>query len=329
MLQFLQSKPLLTNELEPLISKKSKELKKNTTRTISYASLGVHFIWTVLFIILFTTQDSTVKVETRPVENNWWTFDETTKILTIHANVVEIGQPRELRSNKLLKATVSNRLIVHGDVKSSTVNIDSNLMLHGLPIENVLKQGPPGETGPSGSKGDTGAVGETGSKGATGETGPSGSKGDTGAVGETGSKGDTGAVGETGSKGDTGAVGETGSKGDTGAVGETGPSGSKGDTGAVGDTGPSGSKGDTGAVGDTGPSGSKGDTGAVGETGSKGDTGETGPSGSKGDTGAVGETGDSGENVWWTYDKEKHQLNLLTDVVDTGTIIAKNFHIKD
>ena len=314
MLQLLPSKPLLTNELEPLISKKSKELKKNTTRTISYASLGVHFIWTVLFIILFTTQDSTVKVETRPVENNWWTFDETTKILTIHANVVEIGQPRELRSNKLLKATVSNRLIVHGDVKSSTVNIDSNLMLHGLPIENVLKQGPPGETGPSGSKGDTGAVGETGSKGATGETGPSGSKGDTGAVGETGSKGDTGAVGETGSKGDTGAVGETGSKGDTGAIGETGPSGSKGDTGAVGDTG---------------PSGSKGDTGAVGETGSKGDTGETGPSGSKGDTGAVGETGDSGENVWWTYDKEKHQLNLLTDVVDTGTIIAKNFHIKD
>ena len=232
MLQFLPSEPFLSNELEPLISKKSKESnnKNRATMAISYTALGIHVIWTVLFIILFTTQDSIGKVETRPVENNWWTYDETTKTLTIHANVVEIGHSRELRSNKLLKSTVSNRLVVHGDVESSTANIVSNLLFHGLPIEHVLKQGPPGVTGAQGSKGDTG---------------------------------------------------------------ETGPSGSKGDTGAVG---------------------------AQGAQGFKGDTGETG---------AQGPQGDTGENIWWTYDEDKRQLNLLTDVVDTGTIIAKNFHIKD
>ena len=223
------------------------------TNIISYVSLGLHVVWIVLFIVVFMNQqDHThgrqlVEVSTSNA-TDWWTYDETSKTLLIHADIVKIGQSEKLNSKRLLKAAAgTSKLIIHGELQSSTANIVSNILFHGLPIESSVK----------GTKGDTGSQG---------------------------------------------------AKGDTGSQG------------AKGDAGPQGAKGDDGAKGDAGPQGVKGDAGANGDAGGKGDVGP------QGEKGAVGDTG---EGVWWTYDKDLKKLNLLTDVVDTGSIIATEFNIKD
>ena len=58
----------------------------------------MHLVWTVLFIVVFLNQDVQVHkrslVEVAANDNGkWWTFDEHTKTLLIHADV---GQNREV-----------------------------------------------------------------------------------------------------------------------------------------------------------------------------------------------------------------------------------------
>ena len=183
-------------------------LPKNISNIVSYVSLGIHVIWIVLFIVVFMNHDDHTH-ERRLDTGNWWTFDETLNTLIIHAEIVKIGQPKplHLHSKRLLTATDfpvtgTSKLVIHGAIESSSAKITSNILFHGLPIENYI-QGP------------------------------------------------------------------------------------------------------------------------------KGDTGEVGGVGSKGDTGEQGVSSNTGEGVWWTYDPNLNQLNLLTDVLDTGTIIASEFNIKD
>ena len=202
--------------------------KQNTSNIISYVSLGIHVIWIGLFIVVFmnredhTHQRHLVEVSADNA-TDWWTYDKTSKTLIINADIVKIGQPKILNSKRLLKASGTSKLVIHGELESSTVNIASNILFHGLPIEKSI-QGPKGDTGP---------------------------------------KGDAGTQGPRGPKGDAGAQGP---KGDAGAQGVQGPQGAPGNT---------------------------------------------------------------GEGIWWTYNSDLKQLNLLTDVVDTGSIIATEFNIKD
>ena len=298
----------------PSESGEEKLLPKNVparsiTNIVSYVSLGMHAVWVVLFVVVFMNQGNDTH-EQHMVEvsaansTNWWTYDETSKTLVIHADIVKIGQPKVLNSKILLQASHTSKLVIHGAIESSSANIASDILFHGLPIENSI-QGPKGDAGPRGAQGPQGSQGVKGDDGAQGPQGSQGVKGDDGAQGPQGVKG---------LKGDAGAQGPQGVKGDAGAQG---PQGVKGDAGAQGPQGVKGLKGDAGAQG---PQGVKGDTGPQGVKGLKGDTG---PQGVKGDA------GETGQGVWWTYDEQSHQLNLLTDVVDTGSIIATEFNIKD
>ena len=273
------------------------------TNIISYVSLGLHVVWIVLFIVFFMNQqDHThgrhlVEVSTSNA-TDWWTYDGTSKTLLIHADIVKIGQTKKLNSKRLLKAAGTSKLVIHGEIESSTANIASNILFHGLPIESSFK-GAKGDAGPQGVKGDAGAKGDAGPQGVKGGDGPQGAKGDAGA------------------------------KGDDGAKGDAGTQGVKGDAGTHGAKGDDGTQGAKGAKGDVGPQGAKGANGDAGTQGAKGAKGGAGPQGVKGDAGDKGDAGETGEGVWWTYDKNLKQLNLLTDIVDTGSIIATEFNIKD
>ena len=293
MLRFLPSE---TVEKQPLLSQN----KKKVSTIISYVSLGLHVVWVVLFIVIFMKPHAHERrlVEVNAPNStsaNWWTYDDTSKTLIIHADTVKIGHPTVLTSKRLLKASGTSKLVIHGAIESSSANIASDIMFHGFPIENII-QGAKGDTGPQGFKGDTGA---------------------SGVQGEAGVKGEAGAPGVQGEAGAPGVQGEAGVKGDVGAPGVQGEAGVKGDAG------------EAGVKGDVGAQGAKGEAGASGSNGEQGAKGEAGASGSNGEQGAKGDAGETGEGVWWTYDKDLKQLNLLTDIVDTGTIIATEFNIKD
>ena len=330
----------------------------NTMVILASVAVGLHVIWLVLAIVLFANMDThsharqLVEISTNTMGqasvSDWSSYDSASKVLTIHADVVNIGAPRELASRRLLQATGSSKLVIHGALESATANVANQFIFHGLPLEHAI-QGERGPMGPRGMKGDTGLPGPRGIPGGmgpagdVGPTGPQGIKGDTGLPGPQGIKGDTG---PQGIKGDAGPAGPQGSKGDTGPQGIKGDAGLLGPRGIPGDMGPAGDvglPGPRGIPGDMGPAGDVGLPGIKGATGPQGIKGDTGPQGIKGDTGLQGAPGvageqgpagqpavnpNTGEDVWWSYDAATNQLNLLTDVVDTGTITASGYNIK-
>ena len=209
MLHFLPSQ----DEKKQLLSKNV--AKRPVTNIVSYVSLGLHVVWIALFVVVFMHHDKHTHVRnlvevSANNDSSWWTYDEKSKTLTIHANIVKIGQTNGLNSKRLLKATSTSKLVIHGAIESSSVNVANNILFHGLPIETSI-QGP---------KGDTGAQGATGTKGDTGPQGATGTKGDIGPQGAPGANGATGAQGAPGTKGDTGAQGTTGAKGEKGDTGD-------------------------------------------------------------------------------------------------------------
>ena len=153
MLRFLPSES--QDEKKTLLS--NNVPARSVTKIISYVSLGLHVIWIILFIVVFMNQqDHThgrqlVEVSTSNA-TDWWTYDETSKTLLIHADIVKIGQPKKLNSKRLLKAAGTSKLVIHGEIESSTANIASNILFHGLPIESSVK-GAKGDAGPQGVKG--------------------------------------------------------------------------------------------------------------------------------------------------------------------------------
>ena len=241
--------------LEFLARDQDKQVEQTikSKNVVLYISLGMHLVWTTLVIFVFLNQD--VHVHKRSLAeisandtSKWWTFDEHTKTLLIQADVVKIGQPRLLSSNKnSFKSSGSSKLIIHGGVESASVQIANRLDDRSVNL---------GERGVN--RGVNDAV-----------------------------------------RGVNDAV----------CINYV----------CVGAQGVNGATGDVGAQGDIGATGAKGDVGAKGATGGKG---------GKGDEGAKGDEGYTGEGIWWTYDNDLKQLNLLTDVVDTGTIIATEFNIK-
>jgi len=276
--------------LRVMNKKRTKRFVKNNRTWISYVSLTAHLTWASLIIYLFIRPEPTFMPRKLADSYEWWSYESSTDTLHIRAQTVYIGE-KKLKGSRRLHTSTGTKLIVHGKVESSSVDILSQFLYHGIPLENSL-QGPRGLQGSKGDKGEKGDAGLQGSKGDKGE------KGDAGLQGSKGDKGEKGETGETGEKGDAGLPG---SKGETGETGEKGLPGSKGETG------------ETGEKGDAGLPGSKGDKGEKGETGEFGKTGEN--------EWWVYEDGElhvNASNVYFSNPRADRNSNLHT----TGVIIA-------
>ena len=305
-------------------TKRKQRFGNNNCTWPFYVSLVAHIIWASLIIYLFLKPEPTYTQRQLVDSPEWWTYDSSTKTLYIHAKTVYIGE-KKLERNRLLHPSSGAKLIVHGNVESSSVDILSQILYHGTPLQKTLQgqKGDAGLQGPKGNKGDAGVKGDVGLQGPKGNKGDAGVKGDTGLQGPKGNKGDVGLQGPKGNKGDAGVKGDTGLQG---------PKGNKGDAGLQGPKGDNGDAGLQGPKGDKGPKGDNGDTGLKGDAGLQGPKGDTGLQGDKGDTGK------SGENEWWVFEDGELRVNTsnvyISNLHADGAIIAhgkivtdKNFEI--
>jgi len=285
-----------------MYTKRTQRFTNNNCTWSFYISLAAHIISASLIIYLFVKPEPTYTQRQLANSPKWWTYESSSETLHIHATNVHIGKTVHTDNQKSKRRRLMHssgaKLFVNGIVQSESVDILSQILYHGTPLQNTLQ-------GPKGDKGDTGLKGDVGVKGDTGL------QGDIGLKGDTGPKGDDGDVGV---KGDAGLQGDIGLKGDTGPKGDDGDVGVKGDTGLQGDIG---LKGDTGPKGDDGDAGVKGDTGLQGDIGLKGDTGP------KGDD---GDTGKSGENEWWVYESGELRVNASELRVNASNIYFSNLH---
>ena len=278
-------------------TKRKQRFGNNNCTWPFYVSLVAHLIWASLIIYLFLKPEPTYTQRQLVDSPEWWTYDSSTKTLHIHAKTVYIGE-KKLERNRLLHPSSGAKLIVHGNVESSSVDILSQILYHGTPLQKTLQ----------------------------------GEKGDAGLQGPKGNKGDAGVKGDVGLKGDTGLQGDAGLQGPKGDAGLQGPKSDKGPKGDNGLQGPKGDNGDTGLKGDAGLQGPKGDAGLQGPKGDAGVNGDTGLQGDKGDTGK------SGENEWWVYESGELRVNASNiyfsnlhtdgDIIAHGKIVTdKNFEI--
>ena len=150
--------------LRVMNKKRTKRFVKNNRTWISYVSLTAHLTWASLIIYLFIRPEPTFMPRKLADSYEWWSYESSTDTLHIRAQTVYIGE-KKLKGSRRLHTSTGTKLIVHGKVESSSVDILSQFLYHGIPLENSL-QGP---RGLQGSKGDKGEKGETGEFGKTGE----------------------------------------------------------------------------------------------------------------------------------------------------------------
>ena len=195
-------------------TKRKQRFGNNNCTWPFYVSLVAHLIWASLIIYLFLKPEPTYTQRQLVDSPEWWTYDSSTKTLHIHAKTVYIGE-KKLERNRLLHPSSGAKLIVHGNVESSSVDILSQILYHGTPLQKTL-QGEKGDAGLQGPKSDKGPKGDNGLQG------PKGDNGDTGLKGDAGLQGPKGDAGLQGPKGDAGVNGDTGLQGDKGDTGKSG-----------------------------------------------------------------------------------------------------------
>ena len=157
-------------------SKRKKRFANNNCPWSSYISLVSHLTWASLIIYLFVRPESTSTprqlADSTPSQvadsSEWWTYDSSTETLHIRAKTVYIGE-KNLKRSRLLDPYSGTRLIVNGNLESSSVSLlepkllsflkhDDYYYLSGLISQKTL-QGPRGERG---ERGDSGSQGEPG-----------------------------------------------------------------------------------------------------------------------------------------------------------------------
>ena len=173
-----------------MYTKRTQRFTNNNCTWSFYISLAAHIISASLIIYLFVKPEPTYTQRQLANSPKWWTYESSSETLHIHATNVHIGKTVHTDNQKSKRRRLMHssgaKLFVNGIVQSESVDILSQILYHGTPLQNTL-QGPKGDKGDTGLKGDVGVKGDTGLQGdigLKGDTGPKGDDGDTGKSGE-------------------------------------------------------------------------------------------------------------------------------------------------